>query len=224
MVLYHANGCVVIAHENYLEQQARKATLDNSYVEQTDVCLHRRDTAASTQPVRIIVDSQRFKILYCEQKDGSGKGIDWEYIGNFLQDDEFETSRDIDRDTLRRCSTLADEYFTYNPDENHLHLPVRYARQHVSNQGNMSPTVFQNHWPRSDVPGTRHVRQTDFQMAFIRPDEVRDVITPWLKKVQGAIESTKKTKYEEKEKQRQKKTPQRIDLQPTGRKMSLLII
>jgi hypothetical protein len=194
MVLYHASGRVVIAHENYLEQQARKAALDSGYVEQIDVWLHRRDTVASTQPVRIAIDAQRFKTLYCEQKDGSGEGSNWEHIDDFRQD-ATTIERDIDRDTLRRCSTLADEYFTYNPDSNRLNLPVRYARQHISNQGSMTPAVFQTQWPgRVYVPGKRHAHQTDSQMAFIRPTEIENCIIPWLERVQGALESAKKTK------------------------------
>jgi hypothetical protein len=168
MVLYHANGRVVIAHENYLEQEARKKALADGYVEQIDVCLQTR-TAPFADPVRIIVDSQRFKTLYCWWKNGEGS--EWENIDGFRQDGDHEIMTNIDRDTLRKCSTYADEYFRNNPEQNRLHLPVRYPWQHQWNQGNMPSENFQNDWPgRVAVTDKRHIYN----------------IIPWLEKVRAS--------------------------------------
>jgi hypothetical protein len=184
MVLYHANGRVVIAHENYLEQEARKKALADGYVEQIDFCRQRR-TAPSADPVRFIIDSQRFKTLYCWWKNGEGS--DWKNIDGFRQDGDHEIMADIDRDTLRKCSTFADEYFRNNPEQNRLHLPVRYPWQHVWNQGNMPSEDFQKDNPgRVAVTDKRHIYHTDAQMAFIRPDEIERYVIPWLKKVQDS--------------------------------------
>jgi hypothetical protein len=183
MVLYHANGRVVIAHENYLEQKARKKALADGYVEQIHFCRHRTNTAPSNLPVRIIVDSQHFKTLYCWWKNGDRS--DWEDIEGFRQYGDHDIMTDIDRKTLRRCSTFADEYFRNKPEQNRLHLPVRYPWQHVWNQRNMPSKDFQKDNPgRVAVTNKRHIYHADAQMAFIRPDEIERYVIPWLKKVQ----------------------------------------
>jgi hypothetical protein len=71
MVLYHANGRVVEAHEHYLEQEARKTANDKSelYIDQIDVH-NQRTVSPVNDDVQIIIDSQKFRTLYCERQRG----------------------------------------------------------------------------------------------------------------------------------------------------------
>ena len=166
MVLYHPNGRVVIAHENYLEREALREASESTYTEQIAVC-NKRGEAASLEPVRIIIDTQKFKTLHCATADS--KGNHWEYLNRFHQQGEEEIPVDLDRRTLMLCSTFAEEHFRFNPGEHELHLPLSFPNNHRG-------------------------FQYDTLMAYIRSHEIKEYVIPWLKRVQAHEEKCKKMK------------------------------
>ncbi|KAG9190809.1 hypothetical protein G6011_08897 [Alternaria panax] len=179
MVYYHANGRVVQAHEDYLEQQAQKEANDETklYIDQIDVC-KLKEVTPSTAEVQIIVDAQAYRTLYCERA-----GDHCEDLESFRQAKPYPILETVDRNTLRTCSTFAHEYFTYNPEENELHLPVCYPRQHHAGRGHEPIAAFDNTF-NTRRNGKRLAYPIDHQMAFIRPKEIEEYIVPWLKRVQ----------------------------------------
>jgi hypothetical protein len=168
MVLYHPNGRVVLAHEHYLEQEARNNADGHGYIDQIDV-YNQRTANVSTANIHIIIDAQEYTTLYCEREG------EWETLEAFKQKTPHRISQTVARRTLMRYSTFAQEYFTYNPGEHKLHLPVRYPRRH--NSGYVA-----------DVDGKKFADQSHSQMAFIRPDELVNYVIPWLVKVQNQFE------------------------------------
>jgi hypothetical protein len=192
MILDHANGRVVQAHEDYLEQQAQKEANDERklYIDQIDI-YNLRSASVSTAEVQIIVDQQHYKTLYCE-REGDG-----EYMEALKRATSYTISTTIDRNTLRTCSTLADEHFTYNPSENELHLPVCYPRQHHANRDDEPIAVFDENFEFTSCRnGKRLAYQNDDQMAFIRPEEIEKYIVPWLKRVQKQLQDDKALRSE----------------------------
>jgi hypothetical protein len=78
---------------------------------------------------------------------------------------------------LMKCSTYADKYFRYHPDEVDLHLPVCYSRIHG---------------------GGQYQHRDDDQMAYIREDEIENYTVPWLQKMEN-LEKVSRSKGEERE-------------------------
>ena len=176
MVLYHANGRVVDAHDQYLDDEARNLANHYRYIEQIDVYNQTR-ADASADDVKIIIDEQEYITLYYEKG-----GIEWEVIKKFRRKPPYTRLPAVDRATLMMCSTFADEHFRYNPGERTLHLPVRYPRQHHSARDE-SMDDFHKIFGTL-VHGKKLAEQSDSQMAFIRPKEIKDYVIPWLEKVQ----------------------------------------
>jgi len=177
MVLYHANGRVVDLHDQYLDDEARKAADHYRYIEQIDVYNQTR-ADASADDVKIIIDEQEYRTLYCEREGY------WETIKKFRRKTSYTIPTTVDRATLRKCSTFADDHFTYNPGAKTLHLPVHYPRQHHAGLGERTTQYFNENY-ESCVDGKRLAEQLDDQMAFIRPKEIEVYIIPWLEKVQA---------------------------------------
>ncbi|KAF5852162.1 hypothetical protein GGP41_000888 [Bipolaris sorokiniana] len=165
MVLYDEDGRVVIVHEEYLEEEARQRCMRSKdpYTDPIDVC-KQRNGLKTTKDVEIIVDSQIFKTLYCEKM--SSWGSDFEYIKGFRQGKDKKLSRPLCRETLILCSSFAKDYFTYNPSDDKLKLPVCY-------------------------PLVKGSDQDDEQLAYIRADEIEAYIIPWLDKVKVYMSSQK---------------------------------
>ncbi|EUC41345.1 hypothetical protein COCMIDRAFT_106413 [Bipolaris oryzae ATCC 44560] len=165
MVLYEEDGRVVIVHEKYLEEEAEKergsVREKYPYTDPINVC-KQRNGPKSTEDVKIIIESQIFKTLYCEKMFGWGS--DFEYIKSFRQREDKILSGSLCRETLILCSSFAKDHFTYNPDSNELRLPVSY-------------------------PQAKGVNQPDDQLAYIRADEIEAYIFPWLDKVKAYMNS-----------------------------------
>lgn len=89
-----------------------------------------------------------------------------------------------------RCSSLADEYFTFHPDQNHLRLPVTYPRVH--DREYCGPDKWKDfeeeHKDHIIEPGKTYRHQVDAQMAYIRKDEIIRYILPWLRKMETIVE------------------------------------
>ena len=168
MVLYHTNGRVVQAHEDYLEQQAHSIARKCDYVDQIDV-YKQRNAVKSVDEVQIIIDGQKYMTLYCERAGDS------EILEKFRQTNEYKIPTTVDRRTLVACSTFAEEYFTYNPWENDLHLPVCYPKWRE--RGSHSRNSESENSDQEDD-------KLDRQMAFIRREEIENYVIPWLKRMQ----------------------------------------
>jgi hypothetical protein len=124
MVLYHANGRVVKVHEDYLEREAaRHATTPNiQYEDQIEVCKkHTPEAREQESRAYLIIVDQTWHTLYAKNF-----GTLWEEITDLKRRDNSDSmpEQGVDRATLMKCSTFADEYFRYHPDEVELHLPV----------------------------------------------------------------------------------------------------
>ncbi|KAI1538053.1 hypothetical protein PtrSN002B_005251 [Pyrenophora tritici-repentis] len=119
MVLYHANGRVVIAHETYLENLAQQVANSYKYVDQVHEYNKRNRPVHADNQVEIHIEEQIFKTV-----GGYRSGSDWEHLDAF--DNAAVTIGRVDRATLRFVSNLADDHFRYNPDNNRLCLPVRH--------------------------------------------------------------------------------------------------
>ncbi|CAN9380829.1 unnamed protein product [Alternaria alternata] len=178
MVLYHANGRVVQAHEDYLEQQAHSIARKCDYVDQIDV-YKQRNAVKSADEVQIIIDGQKYMTLYCERAGDS------EILEKFRQTNEYKIPTTVDRRTLVACSTFAQEYFTHNLGSNDLILPVCYPkwREHGSHSQN---SESENCDKEAIVDN-----KVDRQMAFIRPKEIEEYIVPWVKRMQEKFDKAK---------------------------------
>ncbi|EUC28447.1 hypothetical protein COCCADRAFT_74682, partial [Bipolaris zeicola 26-R-13] len=167
MVLYDEDGRVVIVHEEYLEDEARnewmRAHKDPSYPDPISVC-KQRSGPKSTEDVKIIIEEQYFKTLYCEKQ--CGWGSDFEWIKGFKQGGDKELSRSLCRETLILCSSFAKDHFTYNPGSDELRLPVCY-------------------------PQVEFKDPVDEQLAYIRADEIEAYVIPWFDKVKAYMSSQK---------------------------------
>lgn len=177
MVLYHASGRVVSKHDQYLDDEARKEADYYRYIDQIDV-YNQKTADASTDNVEIIIDEQRYRTLYCERG-----GSYWDFIQKFRRNAAYTIRTTVHRATLRMCSTFADEHFAYNPGAKTLHLPVCYPRQHHSARNDESMEDFHKIFGTL-VDGKKLAEQSDGQMAFIRPKEIRKYVIPWLNKVE----------------------------------------
>ncbi|KAI4658745.1 uncharacterized protein J4E79_006504 [Alternaria viburni] len=206
MVLYHANGRVVEKHDQYLDDEARSLADHYRYIDQVDV-YNQKSADASSDNVEIIIDKQEYRTLYCEREGY------WETIKKFRRKSSYTIPTTVDRATLRKCSTFADDHFTYNPGAKTLHLPVRYPRQHHAALGELSTQDFDINY-HFCVSGKRLAEQPDDQMAFIRPEEINEYVIPWLQKMQKQINR----KGDELDKEDDARSPKetRRARQPTG--------
>ncbi|CAO2653161.1 Nn.00g025720.m01.CDS01 [Neocucurbitaria sp. VM-36] len=189
MVLYHANGRVVIEHENYLEQQAHEQASDpdKAYIDQIE-CGKVPDTGVkdAVERVFIVVDKQEFQTLYSSDRD---PGDVLPQFSN-IESARFPTEG-IDKATFMRYSTLADDVFRCEPSALEVRVPVTYPRRHIHS---WSWKDFQEH--NSDqpplVPGKTYQKCYDHQMAYIRRDEIEAYIVPWLRRLEKVIPAKEK--------------------------------
>jgi hypothetical protein len=212
MVLYHADGRVVRAHDAYLEQEAQKVAHASRYTDQADV-IEKRDRgkteksveleesvdpkegvspkAAKNDTVHIIVDAQSFRELYYgKQMNTLGE---WESFQKFDKNNNSNLlpSEGLDRKILMKCSSLVKEFFTFQSDETELH-PVSYPRHHVDSLGNGTYDQFISAYggqaeTRSGDLEKRYKTLVDDQMAHLHEDEVTKYIVPWLKEMEEHI-------------------------------------
>ncbi|KAH9861249.1 hypothetical protein IAQ61_010986 [Plenodomus lingam] len=179
MVLYHSNGRVVIAHENYLEQEAHKVATKKRYEDQIDI-YNKRNQPASTENIVIVIEKQNFRTLY-NQTYQTNSEYAWEWLPHQNSTEERIL---VNRAALIRGSTLAEEHFRYNPTSRELILPVSWPRIHITDQERSSDVKLESEFPgRIVVGGKSHVKILDPQMAYIRSDEIKSHIVPWLKKL-----------------------------------------
>jgi hypothetical protein len=202
MVLYHANGRVVIAHEDYLENLAalHAAKKDVAYEDQTELCKawdrygkEEPGTMRGERPrIYIVVDKQKFHTLHATTRTKDLKGVVLPFVTK--ANSERLPPKGIDRNTLVKCSTLAEDFFGNFPDEKELHLPVKYPRRHM---GGFRWTKFLKEYGVRPAPGAnkvgplhprqKYVDRDDPQMAFIRPYEIEEYVTPWLLKMEPVV-------------------------------------
>lgn len=220
-MVYNASGRVEIAYEEYLEQEAKKASEQayGQYLDQIEVCKQRAGPK-STNDVQIIIDTQHFRTLYCEARDGWGSDFEW--ITGFEQDETTTISRRVCRETLILCSSTARDHFTYNPGDDQLHLPVVYPRAHrqppvkeqPKTKSKAKPTIKTKKQPArkaknasgsqpedqsennsEDQPENQAEKELDDQMAFIRAKEIEEYVLPWLDKVKVYMDSRNKESH-----------------------------
>jgi hypothetical protein len=191
MVLYHANGRVVKKHDDYLEQEAAKYANANHYEEQIEHCKrHDPKAVEMKQSVHIIVDSQIYYTLYVDDRGGAL----WEEIPGFAtQRSDPIPAGGLDRSTLMKCSSLADDIFRYKPDATELVLPVKYPRRHCSGANTYAQfaSYYRGLMPPEDppFPHLKYEYRSDNQVAHIRADEIIDYIVPWLRKMERAFQA-----------------------------------
>jgi len=152
----HGFRRAIPSHEEALETAAQKAANlgYKRYIDQIDIVnIKYRDTKKrsenSTTPqknpkekprkslVWIVIDTQEFRTLYTDHLHVEEKEeniADFQVQGPIKLPRPEESTR-LNKKTLMKCSTLAEEFFTYNPGENELHLPVRYPRVHSDGFG-----------------------------------------------------------------------------------------
>lgn len=173
----------MIAHEKYLESQARRLANKLWYTDQIEIC-NGKTRPASTNNVRIVIDEQDFLTTY-----GYKEGSCWEALAFNPHPETIELS--VERNTLMLCSTFAAELFTFEPDNDEIHLPVRYPRRHDS--GSQAPDPAASHGEGNVVmDNKRYTSKIEDQMAFIRRDEIEKYIVPWLEKVEKFVFDSKK--------------------------------
>lgn len=197
MVLYRANGRVVKQHEDYLEQAAaREANLFyKRYTEQIDVAKAKTSDARNARKTRvyIIIDEQDYQELYDRENclfvsDG---------LRGFKVDHPTRIPEKIglDRRTLMKCSSFADDFFTYEPGAEELHLPVTYPRAHLFGRYDQRQNAFQDFLndyadridPQWSTQGKKYVAQADDQVSYVRAEEVEEYIVPWLIKMEPIV-------------------------------------
>ncbi|EDU39563.1 hypothetical protein A1F94_011843 [Pyrenophora tritici-repentis] len=164
MVLYHANGRVVIAHETYLENLAQQVANSYKYVDQVHEYNKRNRPVHADNQVEIHIEEQIFKTV-----GGYRSGSDWEHLDAF--DNAAVTIGRVDRATLRFVSNLADDHFRYNPDNNRLCLPVRYPRAHMGQTSGYTDERFADYFSPSQ--------------------EITQFIFPWLLEVKEIVNPEK---------------------------------
>lgn len=162
------------AHEDYLEKEAAKLIKRDLYRDQIAEAKKKDPNARGQEGirVRIVVDVQNYRELY--------NYAWWDYI---VEDLEMNVATEsvpipeegLDRRTLMRLSSFADDFFTYSPDAVELHLPVCYPNIHVSLMNDPNG-------------GMKH--QKDDQLAYIRLQEIEQYIVPWLQAMEGVVEES----------------------------------
>ncbi|KAF2824867.1 hypothetical protein CC86DRAFT_252978, partial [Ophiobolus disseminans] len=167
MVLYHPNGRVVKQHEDYLEQEAAKNANDNArrYYDQINIAKKKSPNAheEKNKRVHIVIDEQSYFELFCRE-DCLLIGEDLRGF-NVKNEEKIPTEKGgLDRRTLMKCSSFANDYFTYEPDGKELHLPVTYPKVHSSGV----------YW--------------DDQLSHVRGNEVTNFIVPWLKRMEVVVQ------------------------------------
>ncbi|KAF2125902.1 hypothetical protein P153DRAFT_389349 [Dothidotthia symphoricarpi CBS 119687] len=189
MVLYDEKGRVIKAHEEYLEQLAKKHAdyIDCLYLDQIAVCnAHDADAGAQKTQCFITIQPQKFGRLYTRY------GHVKEDIKHFRTKTPITIPDEgLDRRTLMRCSTTADEFFRYNPTATQLCLPVRYPRLHLHSvyHGKKGLSEFTRDYPEQIEPGKKYVHQYDSQVSFLRADEITAYVIPWLRAMQKVLDN-----------------------------------
>jgi hypothetical protein len=189
MVLYHTDGRVIKAHDDYLEQKARQEAENFWYTDQIDIVKLKDSEAREKvdERVTIVVDKQSYAELYYSGLDPMLRGRELSLCKE--RDSAPLPKQGLDRRTLMKCCSLADEFFTFNPNAATLHLPISYPRKH-NNEGSFkerSPPL-ENHVSTEDKAARKqHLPQVDNQMAYIRDDEIKTYLVPWIMKMEKVV-------------------------------------
>ncbi|RMZ66464.1 hypothetical protein GMOD_00001800 [Pyrenophora seminiperda CCB06] len=163
MVLYHANGRVVLVHERYLERLALEdEAAKKKCVDQRQEANKMNEQPTDNDKAKITIEGQKFETLPQDRYY-----IDWENLDAFSHPRVDAGS--VDRTTLRFLSTTADDHFRLNPKDDELLLPVRYPYKH-----------------RRIATEVQDV-QYDSQMAYIRGKEIIEIIIPWLNQAEKTV-------------------------------------
>jgi hypothetical protein len=148
MVLYHANGRVVKAHEDYLEREAKKVsdTPYNRHLDPIEVAKQKGPEARNQQNrlVHIVADVQFYGELFVRETSG----FQAERLDRFSvkkRSGLIPRERGLDRRSLMRCPSFADDFFTYHHTADLLRLPVCYPRMHLFG---LSDYQGPNDWPK----------------------------------------------------------------------------
>jgi len=184
MVLYHVNGRVVKAHEDYLETEAMKDARTSGYRNQSSIP-KKRDPNEESERKRVyfVVRQQEWFTLYTKNY-----ATFWEYMPKFDEPKSERFPHDgLDRATLMRCSSHANDYFRREPDAENLEMPIEYPEKHRY----WGPELTLAEQKEGIL---KYVQRDDNDMAHIRPAEIRDYIVPWLQKMEKFFGSEKSGK------------------------------
>ncbi|KAF2875644.1 hypothetical protein BDV95DRAFT_562320 [Massariosphaeria phaeospora] len=191
MVLYHDDGQVVAEHELRLEKQAKKHAETYGYTDQKEIAEQlSSQPSANEEYVYFIVDEQKFRTLYSKEGgdqtryETDHKFPDLDLHGGRIARFERQGTQPFPTDgvhkkTLMKCSSLAHEFFSFDPLAKELHLPVKRARRHVAN----TKTYYDHHHP---------------QMALIRSKPIERYIIPWIDRMRRREEAYEKDKQKTK--------------------------
>ncbi|KAF2477078.1 uncharacterized protein BDR25DRAFT_309384 [Lindgomyces ingoldianus] len=187
-------------HDNYLDGKAHKAASDKNYDDQAMIAARMQpDPETEWPPYQVYItisaqilrkpysgrDDQKWN--YDKELDNSGLLPTWRKDGedsarSYITNEEprMEFPDRMHKMTLMRFSGLANEYFTFNPKEGVLPLPVRYPRQHIMGEV---------------LPGYRDEKHySNPHMAYIHRKTVAERIIPWFLEA-AKVKPPKKPKH-----------------------------
>jgi hypothetical protein len=174
-----------------LKEEERRTKPEEKYTSQIEVVRNKSPAAREAKNIRahIAIDDQRqWREAYYRHPD-KDKFPDGYVFGEKLDGFILHTKlkplpkEGIDRRTLMKCSSFADEFFTFELEETELVLPVCY-------------------------PGNTDEGMYFEPMAYIRENEIIAYIIPWLKAMERILH---KPKISEVEKLPKIKIPARLD-------------
>jgi hypothetical protein len=172
MVLYHANGRVVKAHDDLLDKAEGKKAASGGYTHQFDVVAKKRPEAREAKNIRVHIrvdDQRQWREAYYPHWNDKDEFPNW-FLGEKLDGFTLATkskplpAEGIDRRTLMKCSSFADEWFTFESGSTELGLPVCYP---------------------DSIEGVKTYMQP---MAYIRENEIIAYIIPWLKAMERILQ------------------------------------
>ncbi|KAF2249434.1 hypothetical protein BU26DRAFT_519500 [Trematosphaeria pertusa] len=169
MVLYHDDGRVVKAHEDYLERAAKMHSEACGFEGQTDALQRQRPEVSqrSADRVQFRIHPQDHWTLYSRVQEDR-PWFDGYRLQGYLEESHEPTrlpEEGVHKATLMKCSGYAQEYFMRKPDSKELSLPIRFPRRH-------------------DYGSKKYYEKYETQMAYITPAPLEDSIIPWLEKVE----------------------------------------
>jgi hypothetical protein len=160
-------------HESTLTAKAAAHRKDFRYDDQAGVVDEQRTKHPPAddpiERVTILVYNQKFQTLYSSESDEP-------HNENYVQENELRcpsAAEDpgIRKSTLMKCSSLAKELFTFEPDSRELELPIWWPRKHIHGE---------------QIPSNRgYIIRHNCYLSWIDYNTVDTVIVPWLRNVEG---------------------------------------
>lgn len=198
MVLYHADGTVVKAQEEHLEDEEQKFASVQLFTPQNNIA-DKRDRAAhevKDTRVRIVVDPQTYYELYYSMYTS----LVGEQLVPHVEEEWKSTAAGLDRRTLMKCSSTAYDFFTFEPEAKELHLPVCYPRKHMDlgfeKQTEKYAEIQVNWEGHINTTDLAYINQPDDQLAWIRHDEITNYLIPWLTTMEEALKKKEQPLHE----------------------------